>query len=112
MSKMNLNLRIKKYSDFEEAVTQITELYNKMVEIFDSQVANTEKINQTDTWTGAAQQATYEQLSKLNKNYEPITESLRIYITFLNKTKEDYLAEMEAQKANIEAFDDNLTVNS
>lgn len=108
----NMNLVIKNYQEFEETLTELEDSLRKMEDVFDSQIKNTEKINRTEIWTGYSQSAMYDKLSTLNGNYEPIRNSLELYVRFLKKTKEDYRLMMEAQNANIEAAAEELTVNS
>ena len=108
----NLNLAIKNYQEYEETLSKLEDSIRKMEDVYDSQIKNTEVINKTDTWTGEAQSAMYDKLRTLNGNYEPIKSSLELYIKFLHKTKEDYRLMMEAQKANMDSFAEDLTVNS
>ncbi len=110
MSKMNL--KIKNFSEFEEAVKELTDSYLKLKDLFANQKRNAEKVNQTDVWTGASQDAMYNKYKMLNDNYDPIEYSLELYIKFLNKSKEDYLLINQAIAKNVDEFEKSLDVNS
>ncbi len=108
----NQNLKINNFSEFEETITELTNSYMKLKDVFANQKQNAEKVNATDTWTGQAQRSMYEKYKILNGNYDPIENSLDIYIRFLNKTKEDYRLVNEEINKNVEEFAENLDVNS
>ena len=107
-----MNLKIKNFSEFEEAVKELTDTYMKLKDLFANQKRNAEKVNQTDVWTGASQDAMYSKYKMLNDNYDPIEYSLELYIKFLNKSKEDYLLINQAIAKNVDEFEKSLDVNS
>lgn len=106
------NIVITNSAEFAEVIQALEQSYNKILEIFDNERKNAEKINATDTWTGNCQKVVYEKYKMLNNNYGPIEYSLDLYIKFLKKTLEDYtLMEQEINK-NLDNMESSLNVNS
>ena len=107
----NQNLKINNFAEFEETISELTESYKKMQDVFANQKKNAEKVNETDTWTGKAQRSMFEKYKALNGNYDPIEYSLDLYIKFLNKTKEDYRLVNEEIAKNVDEFAQSLDVD-
>ena len=97
---------------FEEIIQSLEESYNKIKDIFINQRSNAEKINGTETWTGAAAEAMYGKYQQLAENFEPIEFSLELYIKFLKKTLEDYTRLEEEMNKNLDALQEQLDVVS
>lgn len=97
---------------FENVISVFESTLPEMKKIFQSEKTITKEIDSTPTWTGEAQKALYGKYKQLEENFNPIEESMEIYIKFLKKTIEDYkkLDTELSQKA--EEFSEQLNVNS
>ena len=99
-------------TQFEDVIRTFEQSLPKIKDIFSNERENAEKINATSTWTSETQKVMYEKYKLLEKNFEPIEESIQLYINFMKKTLEDYKA-VEAhieQMAEKNSFE--LNVNS
>ena len=96
---------------FREIIGDMKACSKNISDIFDKETNNYEKINATDTWTGRAGTAAYNQFKKLSRNYDPIRYSLALYIRFLEKTIDDYERIEAAINDNAQEFSEELTVN-
>lgn len=99
-------------TQFEDVIRAFEQSLPKIKEIFASERENAEKINETSTWTSETQKVMYNKYKMLEKNFEPIEESIQLYINFMKKTLEDY----KAVEAHIDKMAENnsfeLNVNS
>lgn len=99
-------------AQFEDVINTIEKTLPKIHDIFENEKRNTEEINGTSTWTSETQKVIYEKLKLLQNNYDPIDDSLRIYLNFLKKTLQDY-KNIEAHiEKSAEANNFQLDVNS
>ncbi len=98
--------------DFENVISNFETSLNKIKDIFEKESSLVETINGTDVWTGATQEVIYDKHKELEKNFEPVKESLQIYINFMKKTINDY--KYLDTKIDVDAIDNssNLDVNS
>ena len=99
-------------SQFEGIINSLESSYNKVKEIINKENKNAEKINDTETWTGACARSMYSKYKELNSNYNLIDYSLDIYIKFLKKTLEDYRRIEEEISGNIDNLANELDVHS
>jgi hypothetical protein len=97
---------------FEEIIQLFEHTLPKFKQHFESERRNAREINRTDTWTGASQEALYKKFEMLEKNFNPIVETMEIYTRFLRKTLDDYMALERQLNTKAEEFSDQLNVNS
>lgn len=100
------------FSRFENSIHNLENSLSKLKEVFNNQRINTEKINATDTWTSKTQEVIYNKQKELEKNFNPVEESLQLYINFMKKTLEDYKRLDETIVRSAENNSENLSVNS
>lgn len=90
-------------AQFEEVIADIERILSRIRDIFTNENRNAKEINATSTWTSQTQEVIYNKYKLLEKNFNPIDESLQIYIAFLKKTLQDYKdfeAHIESSAAN------------
>ncbi len=97
---------------FEEVIQVFETTLPNIKNYFESEKRNSNEINGTPTWTGASQQALYGKYKELEKNFDPIVESMEVYIRFLKKTLEDYKLLEQQLNNKAEEFSSQLNVNS
>ena len=71
------------YNQFNEVFFNFEKSLENIKEVFSNENKNFEKINETSIWTGKTQKVIYNKYKLLANNYEPIEESIQIYIDFL-----------------------------
>ncbi len=97
---------------FQEVIQVFRDTLPNMKNCFESERRNSIDIGGTDVWKGKAQEKLNEKYKMLEQNFDPIVETMDIYIRFLQKTLDDY-KELEAQLNNkAEEFSEQLNVNS
>ncbi len=99
-------------NEFERIIGLIEESYRRIIQIFEEEKNNIELINETDIWTSKTQKVIYDKIKLLQTNYEPINESIGLFIEFLKKTIDDY---KRFEKITLESENDNqinLDINS
>ena len=97
---------------FQEVIQTFRETLPSIKNCFESERRNSIDIGGTDVWKGKAQEKLNEKYKMLEQNFDPIVETMEIYIRFLQKTLDDY-KELEAQiSAKADAFSEQLNVNS
>ena len=106
------NVVIKNYELFENTINKIEDSYQNIMDIFEEEKIYIERINETETWTGEAQRTIYKKYKQLEKNYEPIEETLKIYINFLRNTLDSYKKLEDHLIQNLSNNNSNLDVNS
>lgn len=99
-------------TQFEDVIRVFEQSLPKIKDIFSNQRTNAEQINATSTWTSETQKVMYEKYKLLENNFEPIEESIQLYINFMRKTLEDYKAVEEHINRMAENNSNELNVNS
>ncbi len=97
---------------FEKIISNIEASKANIEEIFKETTGNMERINDTDSWKGLAQKRFSEKYNTLSNNYEPISNSLNIYINFMKQTIADYKEFEEQAMKDVEKNSTELNVNS
>ena len=82
-------------AQFEEVISTFEQVLPRIKDIFANEVRNMEEINATSTWSGDTQEVIYNKYKMLSNNFNPIEDSLQLYINFMKKTLSDYKS-MEA----------------
>ena len=100
------------YNQFNEVILNFEKSLANIKEVFSNENKNFEKINETSIWTGKTQKVIYNKYKLLANNYEPIEESIQIYIDFLKNTLQEYKDNEDYLNKNLELNDENLDVNS
>lgn len=103
---------ITNYNQFNEIILSFEKSLSNIKEIFSNENKTFEKINETSIWTGKTQQVIYSKYKLLAKNFEPIEESIQIYIDFLKNTLQEYKDNEDYLNKNLELNDENLDVDS
>lgn len=98
--------------EFENIIDSFEHSLSNIKNTFDKEKAHVEEINKTDVWTGAAQEVIYEKNKELQKNFQPIEESLQKFINFMKKTVDDYKNAEEQINKNAFENSTSLDVNS
>ena len=99
-------------SKFEEVIQVFEQVLPNIKNHFESERRNAREINATATWTGKSQEALYGKYKMLEENFDPIVETIEIYIRFLKKTLEDYKLLEQQLNAKEQEFSEQLNVNS
>lgn len=99
-------------NEFEKIIEKIETSRRNISDIFAEESNNIEYINETDIWTGKAQNVLYRKHKELEKNFSPIDETLQIYVAFLRNTLESYKNLETKIVKDIEINSDNLNINS
>jgi len=90
-------------TQFEEVINTFEQVLPRIKDIFANEVRNAEEINETSTWSGDTQKVIYSKFKMLSNNFNPIEESLQLYINFMKKTLSDYKSiEAHIDKSAIE----------
>jgi len=97
---------------FENVIQVFESTLPNIKKIFESEQTITKEIDGTPTWTGASQKALYGKYKELESNFNPIVDSIEIYIRFLKKTLEDYKTLDKELSQKAEEFSEQLNVNS
>ncbi len=105
-------IRINDSDKFESIVSNIENSKKEIERIFKETTNNIERTNNPEIWSGIAQEEFSNKYKLLSSNYEPINNSLDIYIRFMKQTIEDYKEFEEKTKSNIEKNNIELDVNS
>ena len=100
------------YNQFNEVILNFEKSLANIKEVFSNENKNFEKINETSIWTGKTQKVIYNKYKLLVNNYEPIEESIQIYIDFLKNTLQEYKDNEDYLNKNLELNDENMNVNS
>ena len=99
-------------NQFENVISVFESTLPEFKKIFENERTITKEIDNTPTWTGEAQRALYGKYKALEANFNPIVESMEIYIRFLKKTIEDYKALDKELMQKAEEYNEQLKVNS
>lgn len=97
---------------FEEVINTFEQVLTRVKDIFENEKKNAEEISGTSTWTCMTQEVIYSKYKLLSNNFDPIEESLQLYINFMKKTLEDYKAIEAHIEKNAEVSNVQLSVNS
>jgi uncharacterized protein YukE len=98
---------------FEEVIDNIENTLPKVKDAFQSERTNSVEMSGTDTWKGQSQEKIYEKYQQLEQNFTPIEETIALYVRFLRKTLEDYVALDNDLKNKIDEYAGNqMDVNS
>ena len=104
---------IKSETKFEEIINDLEKSIIRIENIFNNEVNNTNKIDgNNDTWMGITQEVTYDKLLQVQKNYNPILESLDNYTKFLRMTLQNYMEFENNISRNEEKNEVELEVNN
>ena len=104
---------IKSETKFEEIINDLEKSIIRIENIFNNEVNNTNKIDgNNDTWMGVTQEVTYDKLLQVQKNYNPILESLDNYTKFLRMTLQNYMEFENNISRNEEKNEVELEVNN
>jgi phosphoglycerate-specific signal transduction histidine kinase len=104
---------IKDTEKFEEVIDNIEKELPSIKNTFQSEARNSVDMSGTDVWKGQAQEKLYEKYKQLEQNFTPIEETIALYVRFLRKTLEDYIALENSLNAKIDEYSGNqLDVNS
>lgn len=99
-------------SQFENVIANFEASLKNIKDVFSSENSNIEEINGTSTWSGKTQESIYNNFKKLGKNFEPIEDSIQLYINFMKKTLEDYKEKEKQIDTLAENYANELNVNS
>lgn len=89
----NNNIGITSSESFQEVIENVKKIRNNMADIFGKEKINAEKINgSTNTWIGKTQTVVYEKHKQLSDGYDKVLETMDIYIRFMQKALDDYMA--------------------
>lgn len=98
---------------FEDVINNIEAILPSIQNTFQSQRRNSEGMSGGTTWKGQSQEKLYEKYQTLEQNFAPIEETIGIYIRFLRKTLEDYIALENSLNAKVDEYSGNqMDVNS
>ncbi len=111
MKNMN-RIVITDTNKFEEVIQVFEQTLPNIKNHFESERRISNEYNATKTWTGKSQEALYKKYTELERNFNPIVESIEIYIRFLKKTLEDYKKLEQQLNQKAEDFSEQLNVNS
>ena len=103
---------IKDSARFEELINVIEAQLPNIKNTFQNERRNSQGMSGSETWKGLSQEALYGKYKLLEQNFEPVEESIAIYIKFLKKTLEDYKALEASIDAKAEEYSNQLNVNS
>ena len=98
--------------EFQRLIDILNSSLDRINDLFEKEKLEMENINATDIWTGEVQKRTYDKYQQLSKSYDSVSESLGIYIKFLQNTVDQYINAEETIDRNIETNSDNIDVNS
>lgn len=97
-------------NEFEMVIKGLEESLTRLHGIFTHEDQNMRIIDDTDVWSGKTQQVITTKYNELRENFEPIEQSLGIYINFLKNALADY-KKIESQFSSaINVNDSNLDV--
>lgn len=96
---------------FKNIIQELEQSIPHISEIFEKQNKEMLKIDHTEIWLGKAQEKVTEKYNELKNCYNPVKESLSLYVEFLKTTVDKY--EMLERNINqdIESNLENLNVN-
>ena len=104
-------INITSYEEFEECINDFKRVASNIHDIFYHVKTNDEHLNDGSTIQGKTAEHTYARVKELQQNYAPIEDALNLYITFLEKTLDDYKLMDRAIDRNAEKFGHALDVN-
>ena len=108
-----MKMQINSTEDFQNVIDNIKNIRNKMAEIFNKDKNNVKRIDGSNSnWVGFTQKSVHEKYLALTDNYDDILTTLDIYVGFLQKTLDDYVALDKKINQNAENNDFALDVNS
>ena len=111
MNKETMNITITNPLEFEKIIKELKESVIRMSDCFNNENTFMKKIDKTDIWTGEVQDKVYSKYLELSNCYNPVIESLKTYIKFLENTLNSYMnAELTINK-DIEDNLEDLNVN-
>ncbi len=98
--------------DFENVIHEMERTYARVIDIFNKENANMEKVNNTDVWSGLTQGTVCTKYEQLSNNYQTISNSLSYYIKFLKQTISDYKQLEQKIDNDAQNNSERLDVNS
>ena len=105
------NITITNSLEFEQIIKNLKESLDRMKDCFNSETNLMKKIDNTEIWTGEVQSIVYSKYMEISKCYDPVVESLSIYIKFLETVINNYKNEESAINRSVENNLENLDVN-
>lgn len=97
--------------EFENIIRDLKSSLNRIDNSFKNENNFMRKIDKTDIWFGEAQEKLYAKYLELSKCYNPVVESLSIYIKFLENVVSSYKNAELVMNNDIDDNSENFIVN-
>ena len=111
MNQESSSIIITNSLEFEQIIANLKESLKRIKDSFDNETNFMKKIDNTDIWTGEVQNKVYLKYKKISNCYEPVIESLSLYIRFLENVINDYKKAETSINQSIENNLENIDVN-
>lgn len=105
-------ITINNSNEFENVINNLETSYARIIDIFNRQNANMERVNDTDTWSGLTQGTICSKYEQLSDRYPVIATSLATYIKSLKQIINDYKAYEQKVDNDAQNNSASLDVNS
>lgn len=105
------NIIITNSLEFEKIIKELKESLVRMNDNFNNESTFMRKIDKTDIWYGEVQDKVYSKYLELSKCYNPVIESLKTYIKFLENTLNSYRNAEKTFNTSVENNLEDLNVN-
>jgi hypothetical protein len=109
---MDSSVEITDSGEFETIINNLHESLKRIGELFGNSKYNVQRIENPNIWSGENKELTYEKLRILTDCFNPVEESLNLYLQFLENVLQSYKNFEETINTGVENNTENLDVNS